>query len=64
MAGLTKEELEKRLNKYRKSMGFEPENQRFHEFLKINIDIDPYFILNLPKKLEVKEIIENKKNNC
>lgn len=61
MAVLTKEELEKGLNKCRKSMGFELENQRFYEFLRINIDIDPYFILNLLKKEELIEIIDDKK---
>ncbi|MEY1639143.1 hypothetical protein [Tenuifilum osseticum] len=61
MAKLTKEELEKRLKKYAKSMGFELENQRFYQYLRLNIDFDSFFILNFLNKEEVIEIIEDKK---
>lgn len=61
MAKLTKEELEKRLKKYAKSMGFELENQRFYQYLSLNIDFDSFFILNFLNKEEVIEIIEDKK---
>lgn len=61
MAKLTKEELEKRLKKYAKSMGFELENQRFYQYLRLNIDFDSFFILNFLNKEEVIEIIDDKK---
>lgn len=61
MAKLTKEELEKRLKKYAKSLGFELENQRFYQYLRLNIDADSYFILNFLYKEEMIEIIDDKK---
>ena len=61
MAKLTKEELERRLKKYAKSMGFELENQRFYQYLRLNIDADSYFILNFLYKEEMIEIIDDKK---
>ena len=57
----SKEELEKRLKKYAKSMGFELENQRFYQYLRLNIDFDSFFILNFLNKEEVIEIIDDKK---
>ncbi|HDP76167.1 MAG TPA: hypothetical protein ENN49_09925 [Bacteroidales bacterium] len=61
MAKLTKEELEKRLKKRAKSMGFELENQRFYQYLRLNIDADSFFILNFLNKEEVIKIIDDKK---
>jgi hypothetical protein len=61
MAKLTKEELEKRLKEFGKSMGFELENQRFYQYLRLNIDIDSFFILKILNKDEMIEIIDDKK---
>ncbi|QKG79519.1 hypothetical protein [Tenuifilum thalassicum] len=56
---LTKEELLKRLERYRQGINFEGNDKKFYEFISINFSIDSFFLTNLLSMEEFSEFIEN-----
>ncbi|WP_288018318.1 hypothetical protein [Tenuifilum sp.] len=58
---LTKEELLKRLERYRQGINFKGDDNNFYQFISVNFSIDSFFLTNLLSMEEVSEIIDNPK---